>query len=106
MTSIWTNLTASALALAPGMASPRPGSGRNDHRPARGISTSPSLPAQEAGFRLALEQGLPGHTPDFLFERSLGSDGKVSIWHPNPRCHGRLDQTVLETMIDARARWP
>lgn len=41
--------------------------------------------------------------PDFLFERTLGLYGKVSIWHPDPRCHGRLDQIVLETMIDAMA---
>jgi hypothetical protein len=103
MTSIWTNLTASALALAPGMASLQSGSGRDDRTPASATSTSPSLSAQEAGLRLALEQGLPGHMPDFLFERRPGLDGTVSIWHPDPRCHGRLDQIVLETMIDAMA---
>lgn len=103
MTSIWTNLTASALALAPGIASPQPGSSRDDRRPASGSSANPSPAAQEAGLRLALEQGLPGHMPDFLFERSLALGGKVSVWHPDPRCHGRLDQIVLETMIDAMA---
>jgi hypothetical protein len=103
MTSIWTNLTASALALAPGMASLQSGTGRDDRTPASATSTSPSLSAQEAGLRLALEQGLPGHMPDFLFERRPGLDGTVSIWHPDPRCHGRLDQIVLETMIDAMA---
>lgn len=103
MTSIWTNLTASALALAPGVASPQPGSSRNDRRPAGSSPANPSLAALEAGLRLALEQGLPGQMPDFLFERSITSDGKVSVWHPDPRCHGRLDQIVLETMIDAMA---
>jgi hypothetical protein len=103
MTSIWTNLTASALALAPGMASLQSGSGRDDRAPASGSSASPSLSAQEAGLRLALEQGQPGHMPDFLFKRTLGLDSQVSIWHPDPRCHGRLDQNVLETMIEAMA---
>ena len=103
MTSVWTCLTTSSLALAPLMALLRPPGGSNGLQRANATPTGPSPRVNEAGLKLALEQGLPGHMPDFIFERDLASGGKVSVWHPDPHCRARLDSVVLETMIDALA---
>jgi hypothetical protein len=103
MTSIWTSLTASSVALAPLMALLRLPGGSNGLQHATVTTTGPSPCVKEAGLKLALEQGLPGHMPDFIFERDLASRGKVSVWHPDPHCRARLDSVVLETMIEAMA---
>jgi hypothetical protein len=103
MTSIWTSLTASSVALAPLMALLRLPGGSNGLPHATVTTTGPSPCVKEAGLKLALEQGLPGHMPDFIFERDLASRGKVSVWHPDPHCRARLDSVVLETMIEAMA---